>query len=259
MSAPIGVMGAMPQEVADLAAAVERPEVVTRAGRRYVCGRLFGREAVVVHSLCGKVAAATTATDLIVHFGVGEIIFTGVAGGVREDLHVGDVVVATELLQHDMNAQPLFPRYEIPLSGRSRHAADPSRRAAAVAAATAFLHGDLAAAAGPHAVHVAGLDRRTPQVIEGVIASGDQFFAAHAEIERLRRELPDVVCVEMEGAAVAQVAHDFGVPLTVIRTISDGGNDDAASDFMESLAAIAAGWSHGILEAMFRAEARPVV
>lgn len=244
----------MPQEVADLAAAVTSPEIIARAGRRYVRGRLFGHDVVLVHSLCGKVAAATTATDLIAHFGVGEIVFTGVAGRVRADLHVGDVVVATELLQHDMNAEPLFPRYEIPLSGRSRHPADPRRRAAAVAAATAFLHGDLAAAATPHAVRVAGLDRRTPRVVEGVIASGDQFFAAHAAVEQLRRELPDVVCVEMEGAAVAQVAHDFGVPVTVIRTISDGGDDDAASDFMESLPAIAAAWSHGILQRMLAGE-----
>jgi len=241
-------MGAMPEEVADLAVAVERPETITRAGRRYVRGRLFGQEAVVVHSRCGKVAAATTATDLIAHFGVGEIVFTGVAGRVREDLHVGDVVVATELVQHDMNAEPLFPRYEIPLAGISRFAADPPRRAAALAAAAAFLHGDLAAAASPGAVHAAGLDRRTPQVIEGVIASGDQFFASHAAIDRLRVELPDVACVEMEGAAVAQVAHDFRVPVTVIRTISDGGDDDAADDFISSLGAIAAAWSHGILE-----------
>ena len=257
MPQPIGVMGAMPEEVADLAAAVEGPETITRAGRRYVRGRLFGRDAVVVHSRCGKVAAATTATDLIVHFGVGEIVFTGVAGGVRADLHPGDVVVATELLQHDMNAEPLFPRYEVPLAGRSRYAADPPRRAAAVAAARAFLHGDLAAVAPPDAVRAAGLDRREPQVVEGVVASGDRFFAAHADVEALRLLLPDVACVEMEGAAVAQVAHDFDVPVTVIRTISDGANDHAADDFLHSLGAIAAAWSHGILERLLTGDRSP--
>ena len=92
MSTPIGIMGAMPEEVADLAAAIEGLRLLERAGRRYACGRLFCHEVVLVHSLCGKVAAATTSTDLIAHFGVGEIIFTGVAGGVREDLRIGDVV-----------------------------------------------------------------------------------------------------------------------------------------------------------------------
>lgn len=244
MSQPIGIMGAMPEEVADLASAIEGLQSVSRAGRRYARGRLFGHEVVLVHSLCGKVAAATTSTDLIAHFGVGEIIFTGVAGAVREDLRIGDVVVATELIQHDMNAEPLFPRYEIPLSGRSRHRTDPARRDRAIAAAEAFLAAEGAARLGTPA-------DRPPRAVAGVIASGDRFFACGHEIGRLRTDLPDVAAVEMEGAAVAQVAHDFDVPLTVIRTISDAGDDGAGRDFSQSLQMLAAAWSHGILEAMF--------
>ena len=117
------------------------------------------------------------------------------------------------------------------------------RRASAIAAAEAFLAATGAARLGTPPV-------RPPRAVAGVIASGDRFFACRHEIARLREELPDVAAVEMEGAAVAQVAHDFGVPLTVIRTISDAGDDDAGDDFSQSLQTLAAAWSHGILEAM---------
>jgi len=94
-------------------------------GRQFHSGTLHGVETVAVFSRWGKVAAAATVTQRLASYAVDEILFTGVASGIQRDLSIGDVVVATELIQHDLDASPIFPRYEVPLLGRSRLATDP--------------------------------------------------------------------------------------------------------------------------------------
>ena len=101
-----------------------------RAGRDFHFGRLDGHEVVLVLSGIGKVAAAATAAVLLDGFEVDALLFTGVAGGLGAGVAVGDMVVASELLQHDLDASPLFPRYEVPLTGRSRFGADAAWSAA---------------------------------------------------------------------------------------------------------------------------------
>jgi adenosylhomocysteine nucleosidase len=174
-------------------------------------------------------------------------VFTGVAGGVDPALRVGDVVVATRLVQHDLDARPLFARYEIPLLGRTVLDADPTLSAAVRDAARAFLEEvanapDMPAAAALRAAGVA-----TPRVVEGLVASGDRFFASDAARSELRRDLPDARCVEMEGAAVAQVCAEHGVPFAVVRTISDAAGDHAAVSFTTFLQAVASTYSLEIL------------
>lgn len=236
----IGIMGAMEEEVAGLLEAMgQGRETRTQGGRTYHRGTLFGTDVVVVFSRWGKVAAATTATHLVVAEGVDEIVFTGVAGGVDRALHVGDVVIATTLAQHDMNAEPLFPRHEIPLLGVSAFRSDAMRRLAAVEAARRFL------ATPPEAAARFGITH--PRVVEGAIGSGDKFFASAAELDELCARLPGLACVEMEGAAVAQVCHEYGVPLTVIRTLSDAADEGAPSDFAAFVREVASRYSLGIL------------
>ena len=184
---------------------------VRLAGRDFHHGHIADQPVVMVLSGIGKVAAATTATLLLTEFGAESIVFTGVAGGLGDGVEVGDVVVARQLLQHDMDASPLFPRYEVPLTGTSRFATD------------ATLSDQLAAAA----------QRALPsaQVHEGLIVSGDRFVATAAESRLLRQALPDALAVEMEGAALAQVGADFGARFAVLRTISDRADDSAHTDF----------------------------
>jgi adenosylhomocysteine nucleosidase len=146
-----------------------------------------------------------------------------VAGGLAPAVRVGDVVVADALLQHDMDASPLFPRYEIPLTGRSCFACDAAMSdvlAAAVPMAWAE-HRELGAAFG----------FASPRVHRGLIVSGDRFVSSAVECARLRDDLPDALAVEMEGAAAAQVCADFGVPCAVMRSISDRADDQAHVDF----------------------------
>jgi adenosylhomocysteine nucleosidase len=201
----------------------------------------------------GKVAAATTATLMLERFGVSMVLFTGVAGGLGTGVSVGDVVVASELLQHDMDASPLFPRHEVPGYGRTRFATDGRWRAALLHAAQHALD-RVGQVLGPQAVADFGLQKA--RVHEGLVVSGDRFVATTAESHALRQALPDALAVEMEGAAVAQVCHDFGVPFALVRTVSDRADDDAHVDFVRFVNEVASAFSaHIVRETLTHASA----
>src|SRR5512139_1290277 len=225
------LIAAMNEELAALLPAIEGARVETRGRREFWLGRLAGHEVVAVRSGIGKVAAAVTATLLLDHFRADRVLFLGVAGGIGAAVQVGDVVVAGALLQHDMDASPLFPRHEVPLTGLSRFPVDAGFSDAVARGAAAALaeHGETAALLG----HGSRLHR-------GLIVSGDRFVATVGESRALRALLPDALAVEMEGAAVAQVCHAYGAPLAVVRSISDRADDTAHVDFGEFLQRVAA-------------------
>jgi adenosylhomocysteine nucleosidase len=220
----------------------ERKQVV--ASREFWQGHLHGREVVAVLSRIGKVAAATTATVAIERFGATRVVFTGVAGGLAPGVKVGDIVVADSFVQHDMDASPLFPRHELPLYGFSRLATDPLL-AAALHAAALQLAADPRAVLGEAACRSFGLS--APAVHRGMVASGDRFVASAAESAALRAALPDALAVEMEGAAIAQVCFDYGVPFCAVRTISDRADDLAHVDFAAFVREVASRYSSTLL------------
>jgi adenosylhomocysteine nucleosidase len=144
-----------------------------------------------------------------------------------------------------MDASPIFPRYEVPLLGKALLATDAGLRARLHTAAEQFLQQDL-----PLAVPQSSRDWfriASPRVIDGVIASGDQFIDSAEEIEALRRRLPDVACVEMEGAAVAQVCDQYSIAFGIVRTISDAADENAPHDFPRFSREISGQYSLGIL------------
>ncbi|WPH14515.1 5'-methylthioadenosine/adenosylhomocysteine nucleosidase [Variovorax paradoxus] len=246
MSAPVAIVAAMHEELSALLAQMPDEQRVRAAGRDFWVGHLRGQPVVAVLSRIGKVAAAVTATVLLERFGVRAIVFTGVAGGLAPGVEVGDVVVATQLLQHDLDASPIFPKYEVPLMGLSRFAADASMGDALAAVAEAALR-DPVALVGQAAADEFGL--RSPKVHRGLLVSGDRFVSAAAESDALRRSLPDALAVEMEGAAVAQVCHDYGVPFAAMRTISDRADDAAHGDFARFVAEVASRYSLALVDA----------
>ena len=228
------ILSALPEEQGSLVQHLSHPQRLVHAGRFFWRGDLCGRPVVLALSGIGKVAAATTATALIERFCVARIVFTGVAGGVGDGVHVGDVVVAQDYLQHDMDASPLFPRWEVPGYARSRLACDAALSALLLGAAGACV----SSAGGQFRLKngAAGTPEGTvPRAHHGLIASGDRFVCAADECARLHTTLRDaghdVLAVEMEGAAVAQVCHDYGVPFAAVRTISDRADDTAHVDF----------------------------
>lgn len=243
----IGIVSAMREELSSLVPELGPDIEAVRTGMRtYRRGHLWGAPVVVVFSRWGKVSSSSTATQLISQFGVDEVIFTGVAGAVDPELNVGDVVVARRLYQHDMDARPLFARHELPLLGKTTLETDPQRREAAVAAAREFLQNDLLSQVPAETLRDFGIEQ--PKLVEADVASGDKFFSKAEDREELRERLPSVACVEMEGAAVAQVCHEHEVPFVVLRTISDAADEAASVDFPSFLEQVASAYSHGILE-----------
>jgi adenosylhomocysteine nucleosidase len=231
----LAIVGAMHEEIAALRPCLDHLRTERRAGRDFHFGRLDGHDVILVRCGIGKVAAATTTAVLLDAFDASALLFTGVAGGLGSEVRVGDIVVATALLQHDMNAEPLFPRWEVPLTGRARFAADAGWSARLARACRRVVAGDAHAAAA--ALH------------EGLVVSGDRFVATRAESDQLRTLLPDALAVEMEGAAVAQVCHDFGRPFGVVRTVSDRADDAAHVDFQRFVDDVAAPYSRDIVRA----------
>ena len=238
----IAILSALPQEQAGLFAALQQPVRLKHAGRHFTSGVLHGQPVVLALSGIGKVAAATTATALIERFGVTRIVFTGVAGGVGDGVNVGDVVVASSYVQHDMDASPLFARWLVPGYASACLPCDSQLSALLSGAASAYLQ----SLSGP-------LDAKkdAPRLHQGLMASGDRFVNCPEVSLALRTPLlaagHDVLAVEMEGAAVAQVCVDYGMPFAAMRTISDRADATAHVDFAEFIDSVASRYADHIV------------
>lgn len=240
---PLAILSALAEEQAGLVEQLQGAQRQTVAGREFWSGTLQELQVVLALSRIGKVAAATTAAALITHFQAGAIVFTGVAGGVGRRVQVGDVVVGTGYVQHDMDASPLFPRFEIPLTGQTVIHADATLARALVFASVVGLQG-FQHEGRPATVH------------QGLIASGDRFINgaedAGAIVRALQSAGHEALAVEMEGAAVAQVCHDYGVPFAAVRTISDRADDSAHVDFPVFVREVASVYAQRIVVELLR-------
>jgi len=241
---PVAIMGAMQEELAGLRPHIQGAQTVTVGSREITSGTWHGHSVVLVLSRIGKVAAATTATALIERFDVKEIVFTGVAGGLSPQVGVGDMVIATEFVQHDMDASPLFPPLEVPLYGQAHFPTDLNMRQSLQMAAEDILKNPAQwiDADVLHDLHV-----HSPQVHSGLVLSGDRFVSTSQMSKALQQRLPLALAVEMEGAAVAQVCHDYGVPFGAVRTISDRADDAATVDFTRFINEVASRYSCALL------------
>lgn len=246
----IGILAAVQEELTGLLALMSPGVRVHRIGMRdYHVGMLGSQPCVAVLARIGKVAAAASAVTLIREFGADTLILTGLAGGIGPDVNIGDIVVADGLIQHDMDASPLFQRYEVPLLGKSEFATDASLSDLLCRCAAEYL------AQEPPAKDLAVFGIERPRVHRGLIASGDQFIGNAHIASTLRDALPGVLCVEMEGAAVAQICHEYGARCAVVRTISDRADASADIDFSAFLANVASRYCGGIFT---RLAAHPV-
>ena len=241
----LAILSALPQEQAGIAALLTNASTTDHAGRRYTSGQLHGQPVVLALSGIGKVAAASTATSLIERFGVRAVVFTGVAGGLGDAVHVGDVVVAKGYAQHDIDASPVFARYEVPGYGRVCFDCDVTLTAQLAQAVQRCVDGEAPA-------WTAELGLPAPQLHQGLVVSGDRFVCSAAEVQLLRSGLQaaglDALAVEMEGAAVAQVCHDYAVPFAAMRSISDRADDSAHIDFPRFIKTIASRYALAVMQ-----------
>ena len=242
----IGIICAMPQEIDLLKKDIKAEQIQKVAGREFHCGKLYGQEVVLVMSRIGKVAAALTASVLIDRFGVEKVIFSGTAGGIAPEMQTGDVVVADYSVQHDMDAEE--EPFEIPLIGKSYFPSDEELTARAYDAVKEYLKEEMAKDIPQMYLHKFGIEN--PKVVIGAIASGDQFIREKQKKDWLYANVKNIKCVEMEGAAVAQVCYEYGIPFAVIRVISDSADGNAELDFGLFINEAACHFTRGTVKAL---------
>jgi adenosylhomocysteine nucleosidase len=250
----IGILGAVLDEVRTLKHKMVVANTTTIANREYHTGNLHGIDTTLVFSRWGKVAASSTVTSLINVFGAELIIFTGVAGAVAPELNIGDIVIGEALYQHDMDARPIFPRHQIPLTDTTLYYPEAKLLEIADAAAQKFTQ---KIATYISTATLAKFTISKPKVLRGIIASGDQFITNAAEHDALRLQGEKVLAVEMEGAAVAQVCHEHDIPYVIIRTISDKADHSATIDFPAFVSEVATHYADGIVEGIYSQLHRP--
>jgi adenosylhomocysteine nucleosidase len=243
MATPLraGILGAMEPEVRGLVDAMDVEDHGRSAGFDYWLGRLAGHDCVVARCGMGKVSAAAGVQRLIDQFAIGRLVVCGLAGGLRAGLNVGDVVVGERFVQHDLDASPIYPRFEVPGLGLTYFDADASLVGCAESAAREFAEVFVRDNGATGALGIT-----EPAVHRGQIVTGDQFVKEDKHAE-LVAAFPDALCVEMEGGAIAQVCHLNGVPFVVVRVISDGADATAAVDFKRFVESVAPAYAVGIV------------
>ncbi|MGO5053000.1 5'-methylthioadenosine/adenosylhomocysteine nucleosidase [Lachnospiraceae bacterium LCP25S3_G4] len=207
----IGIIGAMDEEVAALKENMEIKETLEQASMVFCCGKLSGKEVVIVRSGIGKVNAAVCAQILVDRFHVDMLINTGIAGSLNADINIGDMVISTDALYHDMDATNFgYPLGQIPRMDTLAFQAD--KKLIELAKRTnEEVNPDI-------------------QTFVGRIVSGDQFVASKDVKERIINHF-QAYCTEMEGAAIAQVAYLNHISYVIIRAISDKADNSAAMDY----------------------------
>jgi len=244
----IGIISAMHEEMQTLLDNLQNKTSTTKGMRTYYKGFLFKQPVVLVFSRWGKVAAATTTTQLINDFAIEEILFTGVAGSIQKSVQIGDIVVGKDLYQYDMDASPLLESFEIPLLKRKYFTTTFYNRKLLLKASQLFIE---TLSKFILKSEVKKFQINNPKVHSENIASGDQFISTSEQINFVKNNLPNIACVEMEGAAVAQVCHEYKVPFGIFRTISDKADSNSHIDFPKFAKQIASNYALGILKNYF--------
>ncbi len=217
----LAVVGAMQEEIDLLEQASTITERQTRAGVEVLRGQFRGVDLVLARCGIGKVNATICTQMLIDHYPLDKMIFSGVAGGLLPNMQVGDLVIASHVIQYDMDLTAFGRRHgELPDKGRTIES-DPALVQMAADAYDAVFSGE---AGGPN-------------LMLGTVVSGDRFIQDPDTLRWLQREF-SALATEMEGAAVGYTCDLNGIPFVVIRGLSDTAGSEAASDFSANLSAV---------------------
>jgi adenosylhomocysteine nucleosidase len=236
---PIGIMGAMEVELEFIGSDMVIERVDTIGASAYKIRVINSVPCVIVHGGVGKVGAAQTAQTLITQYNVYAVIFTGVAGGVDPSLHIGDIVISQNVVHHDFGQ--ILPDQFIPFDTIGFFADSMLVQLAQRAADNVVLEKIPETIRG---------EEEQPMVGVGRIATGDQFISSEAKRLWIEHTF-HADCVEMEGAAVAQICGMYKVPFVIIRSLSDLANEEAEIDF-QSFVIYAAKNSSMLVKEMLR-------
>lgn len=210
----IAIIGAMEEEVTLLRERIEDKKVETVAGCEFTLGKMDGVDVILLRSGIGKVNAAMSTSILLEKYKPDYVINTGSAGGFNPNLNVGDVVISSEVRHHDVDVTAFGYEYgQVPQLP------------------PAFIANDeLVKIAEEAASEIEGI-----QVVKGLIATGDSFMNDPKRVEAIQDKFIDLQAVEMEAAAIAQVAHQFETPFVIIRSLSDIAGKESDVSFEQFL------------------------
>ena len=207
----IGIIAAMPEELLHLTQNLDKTQEVQVLGNTYYTGTIGKTDVVLVQSGIGKVMSAMSVAVLADHFQVEAIINTGSAGALAEGIAVGDVVIADKLVYHDVDVTAVGYAY------------------GQMASQPLYFESDKN--------FITRIQTNLSQLDQtwhlGLIATGDSFIAGEDKIASIKSHFPDVLAVEMEGAAIAQATQALDLPFLVIRAMSDNANHEASISFDE--------------------------
>lgn len=209
----LGIIGAMDEEIEQIKNAMTEVTITETAGMAFYAGKLNGKDAVAVRSGIGKVNAGICTQILADRYQVSAVINTGIAGSLRNEINIGDIVLSTDAVQHDVDAAGFgYEPGQIPRMDTFAFEADITLRELAL---------DCSRKVNPEI-----------QTFTGRIVSGDQFISEKQKKDWLK-ETFDGSCTEMEGAAIAQAAYLNKIPCLIIRAISDKADESAHMDYPE--------------------------
>jgi len=203
----IAVLGAMPEEIEPLLKKLDY-RVEEFANNKFYFAKFNNHELIIAYSKIGKVNSTLTATLMIEKFGAEALIFTGVAGALKEGLKIGDIVLATSLVQHDIDITAFGHPYGF------------------VPESPIFVKTD----ANLNKVAKETAKKLNLELFEGIVASGDQFISSKEKKEWIKSTFKADLA-EMEGASVGMACYALNTPFIVLRTVSDSADDSADIDF----------------------------
>jgi adenosylhomocysteine nucleosidase len=210
----IAIIGAMEEEVTLLRDHIENKQVTTVAGYEFTSGTINGAEVILLKSGIGKVNAAMSTTILLEKYNPDVVINTGSAGGFNPALNVGDAVISSEVRHHDVDVTAFGYEYgQVPQLPAAFKADE-----------------NLISIAETAAKEISDI-----QVVKGLIATGDSFMHDPERVEFVRGKFTDLQAVEMEAAAIAQVAYQFQTPFVIIRSLSDIAGKESNVSFEQFL------------------------
>ncbi len=221
----IGLLSAMPEEIGSTIDNLQNVTLEEYGDLKIYHGKLIKKvpnyESVFITlawSGWGKVSAARAITRILAgRYKIDLIIFTGVAGAANKNLNQWDIVIANEVIQHDMDARPIFEKFVLPPLKKSKLESDKILKNWMFNSLTKNINnGNL---------------NKFGRIKKGLIATGDTFISQESIIKKLKDELPNLEAIEMEGGAVAQVAEQEGIPWIIVRVISDNADSNSEIDF----------------------------
>lgn len=213
ISMTIGIIGAMDEEIALLRANITNQKEITVANTLFIEGKMFGEDVVLLKSGIGKVNASMATTILHERFIPEHIINTGSAGGFTKLLNVGDIVISTDVIHHDVDVTAFDYAYGQVAGMPKTYKADEQ-----------LIDNTRAA-----------IQTIDVNVLSGQIATGDSFMDDAKHVQFIREKFPDVLAAEMEAAAIAQVCYQYATPFVIVRALSDIAGKEATGSFQTFL------------------------